>query len=130
MVSDCSGPVYVTISGARGAPGATGPAGATGATGAPGAQFSTVTREATAQVLTPNSANFFTGGSAATWTLPPVVGNSAAIIWVKNQGTANLTLSCAGSDEIFDLSTVTSITIRPGEARAVVDDGSYWNTVA
>jgi len=69
----------------------------------------------------------FTGSSGSTWTLPALSGNTNLIYFIKNRGTANITLQRAGADNIFDTAVVTSVTILPGSAVIVSNDGTYWN---
>lgn len=68
----------------------------------------------------------FTGSSAATWTLPAVAGNSGYDFLLVNRGTATVTVQRAGSDNIYQLSAVTSVILGPGDSRTLVDDGTYW----
>lgn len=69
----------------------------------------------------------FTGSSNSTWTLPDLAANNQLTYFIKNRGTANIILQRAGSDNLFDTSAVTSITILPGSAVIVHNDGTYWN---
>lgn len=73
------------------------------------------------------SVYIFTGSSGTTWTLPAITGNTDLSYYIKNRGSANIILQRAGSDNIYDTASVTSITILPGEARTVVNDGAFWN---
>jgi hypothetical protein len=70
----------------------------------------------------------FTGSSAATWTLPAVAGNHGLPVRVKNAGSANVTVQRAGSDNIYDTASVTSVVVRPGASRDFYDDSSVWQS--
>jgi hypothetical protein len=67
----------------------------------------------------------FNGSSTATWTLP-ALGTTRGLN-VKNNGSANLTVQRAGSDQIWTSSAVTSITLTPGQSSAFYGVGSYWS---
>jgi len=68
----------------------------------------------------------FTGAVATTWTLPAVTGNTDTTYFIKNRGSATITLTRAGSDNIYTTTTVTTLTINPGEGYTVINDGTYW----
>lgn len=68
----------------------------------------------------------FTGSSATTWTLPAVSGNTDRTYLIKNRGTAVITLTRAGSDNIYSTALVTTFAINPGDAYQVINDGTYW----
>lgn len=68
-------------------------------------------------------------GSTTTWTLPAVSSNTNRTFFIKNRGTGAITLNRAGSDNIYDLDLVTSLTINPGEAYIISCDGTYWVTM-
>lgn len=70
----------------------------------------------------------FTGTTIATWTLPDRATNAARSIWVKNAGTATLTIQRAGTDQIWTNSAINSITLNPGESISFTSIGGYWNT--
>jgi len=80
----------------------------------------TLTLDATA------TAWIFTGSTATTWTLPALSGNTDRIYRIKNRGSATITLTRAGSDNLYTTASVTTLTINPGEAYEVVNDGSFW----
>jgi hypothetical protein len=65
-------------------------------------------------------------GTTTTWTLPAVSGNTDITYFIKNRGSGNLTLQRAGSDNIYDTATQTSILIAPGQAYMINNDGTYW----
>jgi hypothetical protein len=69
----------------------------------------------------------FTGASPATWTLPALSGNSGRYFTVKNRGSATLTIQRAGSDNLWDSASVTSITLTAGEWCILWADASYWH---
>ncbi len=67
----------------------------------------------------------FTGSSATVWTLPTSQQKGEQFI-IKNRGSATITLQRGGSQQIYDTSAVTSITITAGNTRRVVWDNTYW----
>jgi hypothetical protein len=69
---------------------------------------------------------FFTGSSAATWTLP-AIGTTGQKISIKNRGSANVVVQRAGANEIYTTEAITSITMYPGDELELQDDGTYWN---
>lgn len=69
----------------------------------------------------------FSGSSAATWTLPALSGNTDLFYFIKNRGSATITLTRAGSDNLYTTASVTSLVINPGEAYEISNDGSFWN---
>lgn len=86
---------------------------------------------ATTLTLTANTTYYFRGSSNTVWTLPPRSGNGDAPIWVKNYGTAIITVTAAGSDNIYQTASVTSFPVYPGgwcELRASQGSAgnSYW----
>jgi hypothetical protein len=68
----------------------------------------------------------FTGSSATTWTLPAISGDTGRRYFIKNRGTANITLQRAGSDQLYTTMAVTSITIYPGDGYTIQNDNTYW----
>jgi len=68
----------------------------------------------------------FTGGSAANWTMPDRAANIGRRIFFKNAGSANLTLTAAGSDQMYDASAGTTVVLTPGTARILVAFPTYW----
>jgi hypothetical protein len=85
------------------------------------------TSTATTLTLTTDYDNYvFTGSSATTWTLPAVSGNSWKRLTLVNTGTATITMQRAGSDNIYTTTTVTSLTIYPGEVYELLNTSTYW----
>lgn len=68
-------------------------------------------------------------GSTATWTLPTPTGNSGNPIWIKNQGSGNLTVASASGSQIYTTSAQSTVTVSAGSALRLVCDGTYWNSV-
>jgi hypothetical protein len=70
----------------------------------------------------------FNGSSPATFTLPSLAANGARIYLIKNAGTssATLTISRAGSDELWTTTNVSSFTISAGGSAVVAGSGFYW----
>jgi hypothetical protein len=70
----------------------------------------------------------FNGASPVTWTLPlrsDVSTNKT--IYLKNRGTATLTISRNTTDEIWTSTNVTSVTLLAGESAAFINIDGYWN---
>jgi len=65
-------------------------------------------------------------GTTTTWTLPAISTTLNRVYKVKNRGSGNITLNRAGSDNIYNTSSVTTITITPGQACELRNDGSFW----
>lgn len=66
-------------------------------------------------------------GTTTTWTLPPISGYTGVTYYLKNMGSGNITLnSNAGSNDIYDVIAVNTLTIAPGVARIIINDGSVW----
>jgi hypothetical protein len=65
-------------------------------------------------------------GTTTTWTLPALSSNLNRVYHIKNAGSGNITLQRAGSDNIYDTSSVTSITIAPGGSRRILGGTSFW----
>lgn len=80
------------------------------------------------QTLTAASASnqVYSGTGGNTWTLPAVANNSTLEFRVKNRGSGNLTIQRAGSDNIYDTTTQTSITVAAGASLMLINDGTYW----
>lgn len=60
----------------------------------------------------------FTGSSPATFTLPGRTTSDGVnnFYFIKNIGSADLTVAAAGTDDLYTTTTVTSITVQPGES--------------
>lgn len=70
----------------------------------------------------------FTGGSTVTWTLPSIASTiGSAPFRIKNRGSAALTISRAGSDQIYDTAAVSTISVAAGAAVMLVNDGTFWD---
>jgi len=65
-------------------------------------------------------------GAATTWTLPALANNTGLTYQIKNRGTDAITLQRAGTDQIYDTSAVTSISIQPGGSVTIINDGTFW----
>lgn len=61
----------------------------------------------------------FQGSSPATWTLSAYASPGNFVYFIKNAGSATLTVQRAGSDMIYNTASVTSFTIAPGESAMV-----------
>lgn len=95
------------------------------ASGGGGASYTpTITTQATSTTLSTSYETWvFTGSSAATFTLS---GATAARYTVKNRGADTLTLS--GS--IYSGGAVASLSLPPGWAYTLQNDGTYWDVTA
>jgi hypothetical protein len=93
------------------------------------ARWTVITSSAGSATLDDTGTIWVFTGSTTTWTLPAVSGNTNRTFFIKNRGSGILTLQRAGSDNIYDLATVTSILINPGEAYIINNDGTYWITM-
>lgn len=69
----------------------------------------------------------FTGSSPATFTLPDRASNANEAVFIKNEGSATLTVSRQGSDQLYSSAAVTSVTLEAGTAKLFMSDGFYWN---
>jgi hypothetical protein len=118
-----------TAGGGSSLPSQTGNAGkvlTTDGTTASWANPSISTSSATSLTLSTTETYVFTGSSATTWTLPAISGDTGRRYFIKNRGTANITLQRAGSDQLYNTSAVNSITILPGGSFIVQNDGTVW----
>lgn len=70
----------------------------------------------------------FTGTSTATWTLPTTQSAGEEFI-IKNRGTATVTLSRGGSQQLYTSSAVNTVPVTAGSTVRVVWDGTYWVVV-
>lgn len=70
--------------------------------------------------------HYIATGSTATYTLPDRNSYLGVIYYVKNAGSGILTIQRGGSDQIYDISVVTSIAIAPGESRIIIAGSNYW----
>lgn len=68
----------------------------------------------------------FTGTSTATWTLPDRATNTSRTLWVKNNGTADLIIQRATTDEIFTNTNITSLTLSSGKSVSLTSVAGYW----
>lgn len=68
----------------------------------------------------------YTGAGGNTFTLPSLATHPGKTYFIKNAGGGNLTLTRGGSDNIYDTSSVTSITIAAGGAVIVSAGSSFW----
>lgn len=68
----------------------------------------------------------YTGAGGNTFTLPALATHPGKTYFIKNAGGGNLTLARSGSDNIYDVSSVTSITISAGNAVIVSAGSSFW----
>lgn len=80
-----------------------------------------------AGTLTLSTAGFYVfSGTTTTWTLPDMAASTGLVYHIKNRGSGAITLNRAGADNIYNTSSVTSLTINAGEGYLVSSDGTYW----
>ena len=81
--------------------------------------------------ITIGSAPFyvFTGNSPIVWTLPLINNSTGNMYFLKNRGSATITLSGNGSDNIYTDSGVNTLIINPGEAYTIANCGYYWDVI-
>jgi len=91
--------------------------------------FLATASSATSLTLADSGGYIFTGGSATTWTLPALASTNNRMYFIKNRGSANITLQRAGSDQLYTTSAVNSITIAAGESYIIYNDATYWNVM-
>jgi hypothetical protein len=69
-------------------------------------------------------------GAGTTWTLPTVAGHLGAYLRVYNRGSGSLIVQRSGSDQIYNRSAVTSVTIPAGSSVEFFNDGDYWDVLS
>jgi lysophospholipase L1-like esterase len=79
-----------------------------------------------AQTLDRTATLWVNTGAAATWTLPAVANNTGLDYRIVNRGSGPITLQRAGSDNIYNNGTQTSVAIPVSTVCHVVNDGTYW----
>lgn len=89
------------------------------------AQSVNVSAAATLTLARDASVYVFTG-TTTTWTLPALASNTGLTYQIKNRGSGAITLQRAGSDNLYDTATQTSITIAAGASATIINDGTYW----
>jgi len=76
--------------------------------------------------LTEGGVYVFTGSAAKAWTLPDLTRETEITYFIKNRGSDTVTLTRAGTDEIWDTAAVTTLAIAAGTSYLVTSDGTYW----
>ena len=76
--------------------------------------------------LTDGGVYVFTGSGVKTWTLPELSREGEIAYFIKNRGSATVTLTRASTDEIWDTSAVNTLAIAAGASYLVTNDGTYW----
>lgn len=72
------------------------------------------------------SIQIYIGSGGNTFTLPSLATHLGKTYFIKNAGSGNLTVARAGSDNIYDTSSVTSITVAAGGAIIISAGTSFW----
>ena len=91
--------------------------------------FASKTLRTSATTLTLDStarSYFFGGNSGTTWTLPTISTSTNVEYYIKNTGTANITLVTQSSDLIYNNSPINNLVIPPNSAYILQNDGTYW----
>jgi len=78
-------------------------------------------------ILTGYSNYIFTGNSNVIWTLPSISNSINSNYFIKNRGSANVTLTGTNSDLIYSSQPVYSFVMSSGQAYILNNDGTYWN---
>lgn len=68
----------------------------------------------------------YTGTGLATWNLPTINTSTGRMYFLKNRGNT-LTITGAGSDQIFADTNYNSFSILSGQAFIVANDGNFWS---
>ena len=68
----------------------------------------------------------FTGSSPTTWTVGDRSTYANRVFYVKNRGSATLTLQRSGSDQLYTTSAVNTYDLAAGEYAIIWNDGVYW----
>jgi lysophospholipase L1-like esterase len=94
----------------------------------------TVTKRVTVQAgatytLTREMALAVASGSTATWTLPAVAGHEGVEFLIKNRGSGDLTVQCAGTDKLYTTAQIDNVTVTPGSTLRLICDGVLWLVV-
>ena len=83
---------------------------------------------ASSLALNTSSTDYIFSGTTATWTLPAISGNTGVQFFIKNRGTGILTVnSNVGGNDLYTTSAVSSLTVNPGEAFFLLNDGTYYS---
>lgn len=68
----------------------------------------------------------YSGAVPTTWTLPELSREFEKCYFIKNRGSDTITLTRAGTDEIWDTSAVNTLAIVAGASYMITNDGTYW----
>lgn len=91
------------------------------------AQRSGIVSDVAVNMVATNKHQVFSG-SIATWVAPTLANNVWQRIFVKNRGTGALTInSNTGLNDFYFTSAVSTISLNPGDAIILINDGTYWN---
>ena len=72
----------------------------------------------------------FSGSAAVAWTLPSMVANVGRMYFVKNRGSANVTVTAASGQYIYAAASAGTYVVSAGESAMFVSDGAFWNVMA
>lgn len=65
----------------------------------------------------------------ATWSLPSATASTNLYFYLKNRGSANVTLSAYATNEIYYGEQLDSFVLYPGESCTIICDGTVWNII-
>jgi len=82
-----------------------------------------------ATIANASGVNIYTGTGGHTFTLPALSTHPGKFIFIKNAGSGNLSVSRAGSDNIYNTSSVTSITVAAGADVMLAAGSSFWYVI-
>lgn len=82
-----------------------------------------------ATIANASGVNVYTGSGGNTWTLPALSTHPGKFLFIKNAGSGNLTVQRAGSDNIYNTSSVTSITVAAGADIILAAGSSFWYVI-
>ena len=69
----------------------------------------------------------FSGSTAPVWTLPAVAGHTGWTYFIKNRGSATVTLnSNAGGNDLYDTLPIATLSITAGSTLRLINDGTFW----
>jgi hypothetical protein len=89
--------------------------------------FSNTLSSAGALTLT-TSGDYTFNGTTTIWTLPAISGNTNVTYFIKNRGSGAITLnSNAGGNDLYTTTSVSTLTIQPGNGFRIHNDSGKWD---
>lgn len=68
----------------------------------------------------------FTGTTRARWVLPPLSATMNRMYFIKNRGSASITILCSQKEKIYTSAPVSTTEVAPGKSLILQNDGTYW----